>query len=62
VYPQPDLIPDAPLSAELQFENSFLQRMGGLDAASNTVAAVAYCQAHPQWRLPVETHKMLGIL
>ena len=28
---------------------------------ANTAAAVAYCLAHPQWRLSVQTHKYLGI-
>jgi 7-carboxy-7-deazaguanine synthase len=24
-------------------------------------AAVAYCLAHPQWRLSLQTHKIMGI-
>ena len=28
---------------------------------ANTQAAIAYCLAHPQWRLSVQTHKYLGI-
>jgi organic radical activating enzyme len=35
--------------------------MDGPDAAANTQAAIAYCLAHPQWRLSVQTHKMLGL-
>jgi organic radical activating enzyme len=27
----------------------------------NTEAALAYCMAHPQWRLSLQTHKLLGI-
>ncbi|MDB5466300.1 MAG: hypothetical protein JWQ46_1062, partial [Phenylobacterium sp.] len=27
----------------------------------NTQAAIAYCLAHPRWRLSVQTHKYLGI-
>jgi hypothetical protein len=27
----------------------------------NTELAIAYCQAHPQWRLGVQSHKMIGI-
>lgn len=38
-----------------------LQPMDGPDAAANTAAAVAYCLAHPTWRLSVQTHKHLGI-
>lgn len=61
VYPQPRLMPDALPWAALQFEHLLLQPMDGPDATSNTAAAVAYCQAHPEWRLSVQTHKMLGI-
>jgi 7-carboxy-7-deazaguanine synthase len=39
-----------------------LQPMDGPDRAANTAAAVAYCLAHPEWRLSVQTHKDLGIL
>jgi len=61
VYPQPDLMPhDLPL-LKLCFEHYLLQPMDGPTAAQNTAAAVAYCQANPQWRLSVQTHKMLGI-
>ena len=27
----------------------------------NTQAAIAYCLAHPQWRLSLQTHKMIGV-
>jgi organic radical activating enzyme len=29
--------------------------------AANTEAATAYCLSHPQWRLSLQTHKLLGI-
>ena len=29
--------------------------------AANTQAATAYCLAHPQWRLGLQTHKIVGI-
>jgi organic radical activating enzyme len=28
---------------------------------ANTEAATAYCLANPQWRLSLQTHKMIGI-
>jgi len=28
---------------------------------ANTVAAIAYCRAHPIWRLSLQTHKIIGI-
>jgi 7-carboxy-7-deazaguanine synthase len=61
VYPQPDLMPDTLPWPTLRFEHYLLQPMDGPTAAQTTAAAVAYCQAHPQWRLSVQTHKILGI-
>jgi 7-carboxy-7-deazaguanine synthase len=51
VFPQPGLMPDALPWPELQFDHFLLQPMDGLEVVSNTAAAVAYCQANPQWRL-----------
>lgn len=45
----------------LDFTHFLLQPMDGPDRDANTVAAIAYCQAHPQWRLSAQTHKYLGI-
>lgn len=61
VYPQPNLLPDALPWKTLRFEHYLLQPMDGPNAMQTTAAAVAYCQSHPQWRLSVQTHKMLGI-
>jgi 7-carboxy-7-deazaguanine synthase (Cx14CxxC type) len=61
VYPQPGLMPDALPLATLQFEHFLLQPMDGPVVAENTVKAVAYCLAHPRWRLSLQTHKLLGI-
>jgi hypothetical protein len=35
--------------------------MDGPALAAHTAAAIAYCKAHPRWRLGVQTHKILGI-
>ncbi|ACK50375.1 radical SAM domain protein [Methylocella silvestris BL2] len=59
VYPQDDLLPDA-LSG-LQFAHFWLQPMDGANVDANTKAAVAYCLAHPDWRLSLQTHKLIGI-
>ena len=45
----------------LDFERFYLQPMDGPELAANTRAAVAYCLAHPRWRLSVQTHKYLGL-
>jgi len=59
VYPQAGIDPDS--VAGLEFENFFLQPMDGPDRIGNTAAAVAYCLAHPRWRLSLQTHKLIGI-
>jgi 7-carboxy-7-deazaguanine synthase (Cx14CxxC type) len=59
VYPQPGV--DPARFEGLAFERFALQPMDGPDAAANTEAAIAYCLAHPRWRLSVQTHKYLGI-
>ena len=60
VYPQGGLEPDA-LPQGLRFAHRWLQPMDGPDRAANTAAAVAYCLAHPVWRLSIQTHKLIGI-
>ncbi|ACI53121.1 conserved hypothetical protein [Gluconacetobacter diazotrophicus PA1 5] len=59
VYPQPDLLPER--VAGLDFRQFWLQPMDGPAQAANTAAAVAYCRAHPRWRLSLQTHKLIGI-
>lgn len=59
VYPQAGVDPAA--FEALAFERFFLQPMDGAARAANTEAAIAYCLAHPRWRLSVQTHKYLGI-
>jgi 7-carboxy-7-deazaguanine synthase len=59
VYPQPDLPPES--VADLDFKYRFLQPMDGPERARNTAAAVAYCKAHPRWRLSLQSHKLIGI-
>jgi 7-carboxy-7-deazaguanine synthase len=59
VYPQPEAMPEA--FAHFAFRHFLLQPMDGPDALRNTQAAIDYCLAHPQWRLSVQTHKVLGL-
>lgn len=59
VYPQPGLMPDAVDAVD--FDHFLLQPMDGPLQRQNTRAAIAYCQAHPRWRLSVQTHKTLNI-
>jgi 7-carboxy-7-deazaguanine synthase (Cx14CxxC type) len=59
VYPQPRAMP--PQFAHLAFRHFSLQPMDGPQGAAHTAAALAYCLAHPQWRLSLQTHKLLRI-
>jgi 7-carboxy-7-deazaguanine synthase len=59
VYPQ--LLAPPERFAELDFGHFFLQPMDGPSREENTRAAVDYCRTHPQWRLSLQTHKLLGI-
>ncbi|MGE5926367.1 MAG: 7-carboxy-7-deazaguanine synthase [Gemmatimonadota bacterium] len=59
VYPQDGAEPAR--FERLDFDHFFLQPMDGPQAAMNTSAALAYCLAHPRWRLSLQTHKLLGI-
>lgn len=59
VYPQPKAMPER--FESLAFEHFFLQPMDGPDQAANIQAAIAYCLAHPRWRLSLQTHKLTGI-
>lgn len=45
----------------LEFEHFFLQPMDSSLRAENTQRALEYCLAHPQWRLSLQTHKILDI-
>ncbi|MFI5898490.1 7-carboxy-7-deazaguanine synthase [Actinoplanes sp. NPDC051513] len=59
VFPQPAAMPE--LFEDLGFTFMRLQPMDSPEQEANTRAAVAYCLAHPQWQLSLQTHKYLGI-
>jgi len=59
VYPQQNAPPEAFQS--LAFEHFSLQPMDGPELAGNIERAVKYCLRHPQWRLSLQTHKILDI-
>ena len=59
VVPQAGIDPEQ--FAGLQFRHYFLQPMDGPLLAENTEKAMRYCLAHPQWRLSLQVHKILGI-
>lgn len=64
VYPQSHADGDPARYASLDFRQFFLQPLdAGIEETTraNTQAALAYCLAHPQWRLGLQTHKLLDI-
>ena len=59
VFPQQGAEPEK--FEGLAFEHFFLQPMDSPERANNTALATGYCLAHPQWRLSLQTHKIIGI-
>jgi 7-carboxy-7-deazaguanine synthase (Cx14CxxC type) len=59
VFPQENAAPEK--FSALDFQHFFLQPMDGPDIAANTERAIEYCLRHPQWRLSIQTHKLVGV-
>jgi 7-carboxy-7-deazaguanine synthase (Cx14CxxC type) len=59
VFPQDGLLPEH--VAHLSFRHFFLQPKDGPDVVDNTRRAVEFCLQNPQWRLSLQTHKLLQI-
>jgi 7-carboxy-7-deazaguanine synthase (Cx14CxxC type) len=59
VFPQDSLEPE--WFTDWRFNHFFLQPMDGPQQRENIAAATAYCLAHPEWRLSLQTHKLIGI-
>lgn len=61
VYPQEEPEAQPERFAHLSFRYFSLQPMDGPALAENTRRSVEYCLNHPQWRLSMQTHKLLGL-
>ena len=59
VWPQSGIDPDA--IAAWDFTHFLVQPMDSDQADANREAAVAFAMARPQWRLSLQTHKLLGL-
>lgn len=64
VYPQPDALPERFLHMEAK--HYYLSPMNPPDGTiqtdhDSTQATIAYCLAHPRWKLNLQQHKLLGI-
>ena len=61
VYPQSEPEAQPERFESLAFRHFFLQPMDGPHREENTQRALAYCLAHPRWRLSLQTHKLIGL-
>ena len=59
VFPQAGSDPET--LAQLPFAHFWVQPMDGPALTENIAASVAFCLTNPQWRLSLQTHKILGI-
>lgn len=60
IYPQEGLDPET--FVELEFEHFFIQPMAlPADDRAHWAVAAEYCRRHPQWRLSLQLHKVLGV-
>ena len=59
IFPQEGAEPEQ--FERLRFRHFFIQPMDGPHLATNTKLALHYCLNHPQWRLSLQLHKILGI-
>ncbi|MDJ0711419.1 MAG: 7-carboxy-7-deazaguanine synthase [Woeseiaceae bacterium] len=61
VYPQEEPEAQPERFEALAFDEFYLQPLDSAEREENTRLARAYCDAHPHWRLSIQTHKILGI-
>ena len=59
IFPQNQIHPED--FSNYKFQHFYLQPMDNLELSQNTQAAMQYCLDHPQWKLSLQTHKILGI-
>ncbi|MDI6742674.1 MAG: 7-carboxy-7-deazaguanine synthase [Smithella sp.] len=59
IFPQPGAEPE--IFENLDFQYFFLQPLDSLELEKNTKMALEHVLSHPNWRLSLQTHKILGI-
>jgi len=57
----PQIGQDMALYENLDFEHYFVQAMDGPLRDDNLRRAIDFCKQHPQWKLSLQTHKLLQI-
>jgi 7-carboxy-7-deazaguanine synthase (Cx14CxxC type) len=61
VYPQQEREAQPERFEGLDFEHFFLQPLDDGHRDDNIKATIEYCLEHPQWKLSLQTHKLIGI-
>ncbi|MBK8505727.1 MAG: 7-carboxy-7-deazaguanine synthase [Saprospiraceae bacterium] len=59
VYPQTGLDPAD--FADLAFDHFYIQPMDGPAVSENIQKSISFCLQNPQWRLSLQTHKLVGL-
>ncbi len=59
LFPRNDLPPEQ--FVDLDFSYFYLQAVDEAKPHNNQQAVVEYCLQHPQWRVSLQTHKLLGL-
>jgi len=59
VYPQKNILPED--FEKYSFKNFSLQPMDGELKLHNTNLALEYCKNNPNWRISLQTHKIIGV-
>lgn len=59
VYPQDGMPPEK--FENLDFQHFLLQPLDGPNLEDNIQSVLAYCLAHPRWRVGIQAHKLLRI-
>ncbi|MGH8168895.1 MAG: 7-carboxy-7-deazaguanine synthase [Woeseiaceae bacterium] len=61
VYPQREVEAQPETFVSMDFTHFFLQPLDDSRKEANTRATVEYCLKNPQWKLSLQTHKLVGI-
>ena len=61
VFPQPEPEAQPDKFHSLSFEHFYLQPLDDASLEANTRAAIEFCLRNPQWKLSLQTHKLIGI-
>ena len=61
VFPQVEPEAQPEMFAALRFEHFFLQPLDCPERDVHTQSVIQYCLSNPQWKLSLQSHKLIGI-